>query len=269
MNSLTLTKPLISGQLDPCWSCNSKTKDCLKGCECAKCLKTEAYVLWKENDPDVYEYWLEKHGLIFHYLEEKLKKFDIHFEKYWQRQNNTFLELHTDPKDWYFVETKSKYGYFSDRVEVILDIPDDHFEIFPYDDKTHPIDLHCQLCGQKIKRKHYIRNNKKKIYLYIGGSCLQKFFRVEKLFKLIKKEARSEIRNDFKRIYDSLKKECWANPKFHNGLINPNTNKPAIYKEILMFWKRLKMIKDVNKLKTLKVMQLIKESEELGFTTKV
>lgn len=43
----------------PCWSCGSDG-ECYEGCNCAKCVDPEGYEIWKYENPEAYQHWLDK-----------------------------------------------------------------------------------------------------------------------------------------------------------------------------------------------------------------
>lgn len=49
----------MTRKIDPCRYCGATTKDCLPGCQCAKCIDPKSYADWKKNKPEQYQKWLD------------------------------------------------------------------------------------------------------------------------------------------------------------------------------------------------------------------
>jgi hypothetical protein len=204
---------------------------------------------------------------------ESVKVVNVHVYKSIQREN--FARVNTLPQEWRPCEIRDIVNA-NGKESIIFDIPDGYQVVTPHSDSLSADDrfllqsvfqsnkicgvgcvASCELCGHGIKYQFPLRNDTKKLLMYVGSVCVNTFMNAKYVQETIIKFKETKLRrtvNSWKRL---AVMEIWSNPEFKE-----NTYGERILYEYWKFAKKLQGI-DVEMFTSRKLVNILREAKGL------
>ena len=188
-----------------------------------------------------------------------------HVYKNIQREN--FGRLNTLPQEWTpceILDIVSKNG----KDSILFNIPSGYKTVNPYSDSLSVEDLHliqsvfqsnairgegfqasCELCGHGVKNQFPIKNDSKKLLMWVGNVCVDTFMGAEYVREVIIKFKETKIRKIVNVWKPLAILDIWENPEFQEK----HDTTRLVYK----YWKFVNELEFKTNTKTLTTRKLI------------
>lgn len=186
-----------------CHFCEQPKNQCEENCQCTHCVFDSQVEVFKEKYPEIYDFWIKQIANNFEDLFEKSYLFEEELQQRWKEDQLAVLKkLNTRINDWNASSIQTTLDSY-DRQTVVQDsIPVDYKIVNPFYEhidkkESFLYNFHCQICGQDIKKRFFIQNDKLKLITGIGGICCINFIFSERVFRIIKTDVYKRIRELF------------------------------------------------------------------------
>ncbi len=245
-----------------CHFCEKTKNECEKGCQCTHCVFDSQVETFKEKHREVYDFWIKQISDNFEDLFEKAFLFEEELQQRWKEDQLAVLKkLDTKINDWNASSIQTTLDSYRRQTVVQTTIPDGYKMINPYyeyvDKKEDFLyNFHCQICGQDVKKRFFIQNDKLKYIIGIGGICCRNFIFSERVFKIIQKDVYQRIRDHFQRNIPVIIRNQTA-----VASLPQNKDKKIEIDHII---KRVKKLTDVYQYPRI-LIKILQQAKELGF----
>lgn len=189
-----------------CYWCKRSIKECAPECQCIFCIFDEKFESWKKEYPNVNK-WFKKNIKFYDKLFRKGLAKETKLADKWKRHQLDVVEkTGTKIQDW-----SADFEVIDGEREIIANEPGDFQIITPYYDyikrKTDfRYNYHCQICGQDIVERYFIKHRERRICIGIGIDCAIIFHYADELTKNVKHDMDGIIRKEFYRLKPFLRK---------------------------------------------------------------
>ncbi len=212
-----------------CLWCQKGVKECDSNCDCITCVFEDKFDSWKDKYPNIYNYWLKKNLQIYDKLfKDGLAREDQLAKRWRQHQLNVLDKTDTKIKEWTGTDLKTSINQYGETT-LIPNLSEDFRIINPYyeyvNNKTEFLHrYHCQLCGEDITERYFIKHNGKKICIGIGVNCGLAFHYSDSIANDIRIDMNNMVVKEFYRLRpflkESIKKKLETHPSNEMWLLS-------------------------------------------------
>jgi len=246
-----------------CFWCKKSVMNCDKTCQC---VFDQEFNKWRDNHKEIYDFWILKNAKFYEELFDRGMVAENQLAQRWKKYQLAVLEktktrIHEWIKDTDYKTTINQYG----EEILVRNNADGYKTITPYyefinSEKLLKYKFHCQLCGQDIKTRFYIKHNKKKLAIGIGGNCGYAFY----YSVLVGNNIRNTMNKKINKLFNELIPDIVR--KIESELKKEDSSKIPRYwgKEIL---KRLEKHKKEKPLGPKRSVELILDTQKKGIVS--
>ena len=189
-----------------CYWCKNSIKNCNLECQCIFCIFDNKFDYWKKGYPNSNK-WFKKNLRFYEKLFKKGLARETKLAQKWQHHQVDVVEkTGTNIQDW-----SADFKVIHGERKIIPNYPGNYKIITPYYDYVKQKSkfrhkYHCQICGQDIVERYFIKHKGRKICIGIGIDCAIIFHYSDELTKRIKHDMDIIIKKEFKKMRPILKK---------------------------------------------------------------
>lgn len=212
-----------------CLWCRNSVKECDSDCQCITCVFEDKYDSWKDKYPNIYYYWLKKNMQIYDKLfKQGLAREDQLAKRWKQHQLNVLEKTGTKIKEWTGTDLQTSINQYNETTLIPnltggFKITQPYYEYVQKKTKFN-FRYHCQLCGEDITERYFIKHNGKKICIGIGVNCGLAFHYSDSIANDIRVDMNKMISKEFYRLRaflkESIKKKLEGHPANEKWLLS-------------------------------------------------
>jgi len=210
-----------------CLWCRQPVKNCDSDCECIMCVFEDNFRSWKKSYPNIYDYWLKKNIPIYGKLFKQGLARETQLAKRWKQHQLTVLaKTDTKIKEWSGTDLVATINQYNEQV-LLPNLAGGFKIINPYYEHVNNKTAfrhryHCQLCGEDIIERYFIKHKEKKICIGIGGNCGLAFHYSDEVANDIRVDMNRMIKKEFYRLRpflkETIKKKLETHPSNEKSL---------------------------------------------------